>query len=116
MALDICSEEVPPLQFDVLIDRGCMHAIPVFLLHRYIRNMASLAAPNAKMLLFIKAFRKDRPFRDRAERAHHYRRMSRLFSGCFAIEDHAPTHLNAGDVRDPRNPLPGLVFWLRKSG
>ncbi|MFM7086632.1 MAG: class I SAM-dependent methyltransferase [Cyanobium sp.] len=116
MALDICAEEVPPLQFDVLIDRGCLHAIPLFLHDHYVRNMAALAAPGAKMLLFIKAFRKGQPFADQRESEHHHRWVSRLFSGLFAIEDQAPTYLNAGGVCDPANPLPGLVFWLRRSG
>jgi SAM-dependent methyltransferase len=112
MALDACHDPLPNRQFRILIDCGCFHTIPPGLVRVYTRNIASVAAPGARMLLFIKAFRHGRPFGDPRETEMHVDLVRNAHAGRFDIARFAPTDLNAG----AKPPLPGLVFWLVASG
>lgn len=115
LALDICDSLPFDLQFDIFIDRGCLHGIPAVLIGNYVSNISSMASPDARMLLFVRAFREGQPFGDEAETSRHVDGIKRIFSGLFAVESHSPTYLNVGGIRDARNPLPGLVFRLKRS-
>jgi SAM-dependent methyltransferase len=115
LALDICDTFPCNMQFDIFIDRGCLHGIPAILIKNYVSNISAMASPDAKMLLFIKAFREGSPFGDDSETCLHRDRIKRIFFGIFSIESHAPTYLNVRGARDECNPLPGLVFRLKRS-
>lgn len=114
IALDICDNVVPPLQFDGIIDRGCLHSIPSFLIPQYAKNLSSMTSSGARMLLFVKAFRGGTQFEDPGEVKNILEWIESIFSGSFSMERHASTYLNSKGILDPQNPLPGMVFWLKK--
>jgi SAM-dependent methyltransferase len=116
MVLDAIREPLPNRQFRILIDRGCLHTISPSFVAAYTRNVASVAAPGARMLLFIKAFRHGKPFGDPAETEMHVDIIRNAYAGRFNVVRHAPTNLNGGGGTQPRQHLPGLVFWLVASG
>ena len=109
--LDATREPLPNRQFGILIDRGCLHTIPPAWVRAYTRNVASAAAPGARMLLFVKAFRHGKPVGDPAETAMHVNLVGKAYAGTFDIVKYAPTDLN-GNEGNPLRPLPAIVFWL----
>jgi SAM-dependent methyltransferase len=116
MTLDATRDPLPNRQFQILIDRGCFHTISPDLVRSYTRNVASVAAPGARMLLFIKAFRHGRPMGDPQETQMHVNLVCDAYAGRFNVARHAPTYLNGRGEGEPRKPRPGLVFWLVAPG
>ena len=116
MVLDACHDPLPNRQFQILIDRGCLHTIPPGLVASYTRNIASVAAPGARMLLFIKAYLHGKPFGDPGETEMHLNIVGNAYAGKFNITRYAPTDLTGHGGPQPRRPLPGLVFWLVAPG
>jgi SAM-dependent methyltransferase len=116
MALDACRDPLPNRQFRILIDRGCFHTISPGQVGAYTRNIASVASPGARMLLFIKAFRHGNPIGDPRETEMHVDIVSNAYAGKFNVVRHAPTDLTGEVVAQPRRPLPGLVLWLEAPG
>ncbi len=112
-AVDLCTETVPDRSFDILVDRGCLHQFPESLVGDYVRNIASMASPGARMMVFSKAFREGNPFGDPEETEHWTEWTRRAFEGHFELERAAPTYLNPENDRDP---LPGMAFWLIRTG
>jgi cyclopropane fatty-acyl-phospholipid synthase-like methyltransferase len=112
MALDACRGPIPDRQYKILIDRGCLHTIPQESVHDYVRTIRSVSAPDARMLLFIRAFRTGRPYADPAETRMLASWVAEAFAGNFAISRHAPTYMDRYAGTQPRHALPGLVFWL----
>jgi hypothetical protein len=115
ITLDICAGQPSNRQYKILIDRGCLHQIPQEEISNYVRNITHVAAPDARMLLFVKAFRDGQPFGDLAERQRKIAWGSKAFAGVFAIERVSETYLDRYHGRDPQNALPGLVFWLTRT-
>jgi SAM-dependent methyltransferase len=115
MALDICAEKPPDRQYNILIDRGCLHQIAPEEMPKYVRNIAAVSAPDARFLLFVKAFRDGRPFGDPAEKARLIEWATRIFAGIFTIEKIAETYMDRQHGKDPAKALPGLVFWLARN-
>jgi SAM-dependent methyltransferase len=113
IAVDLCTQTIADRSFDILIDRGCLHQIPPALVADYVRNVASIAAPGAKMMLFSKAFRDGNPFGDAEETAQMTEWVRNVFAGEFELERALPTYL---DPDDPKDPLPGMAFWLTRTG
>ena len=95
-----------------MIDRGCLHTISPELAATFARNIASVVAPDARMLLFMRAFRTDRAFGDRWETEIHVRWVKSVFAGRFKIARYAPTYMDRYGGKQPVFALPGLVFWL----
>ncbi len=112
IAVDLCSQALPGRTFEILIDRGCLHQIPERLVADYVRNVAAIAAPGAKMMVFMKAFREGRSFGDAEEIEQRTAWTRRTFAGHFDVERAQPTYLNPGNRNDP---LPGLAFWLSRT-
>jgi SAM-dependent methyltransferase len=112
IALDLCTGTLPDRSFDILIDRGCLHQIPREMVPDYVRNIASFAAPSARMILFAKAFRRGRPFGDSEELGRHSDLIRRIFAGRFELERSRAAYLNPGN---PADPLPGIAYWLTRS-
>ena len=112
VALDLSMQSLPGRTFDILIDRGCLHQIPQPLIGDYVRNIASMAAPGAKMILFMKAFRDGRPFGDNEESRLRAAGIRRAFAGQFELERASPAYLNPDN---PEAPLPGMAFWLTRT-
>lgn len=115
--LDACHDPLPDRQFRIMIDRGCLHTIPPALVGAFTRNIASVAAPGARMLLFIKAFRHGQPFGDPRETDMHVDLIGNAYAGKFNIVRHAPTDLGGkSGATATRRGLPGIVFWMEAPG
>jgi SAM-dependent methyltransferase len=111
IALDLSTQSLPGRTFDILIDRGCLHQIPLPLCADYARNVAAMAAPGAKMILFMKAFRDGRPFGDADEAKLRTIWAKRILGAYFELERAEPANLNPDS---DENPLPGMAFWLTR--
>jgi hypothetical protein len=85
--------------------------LPEFLVPAYVANVAAIAAPDAKMMLFTKAYREGRPFADPRETALRAEWVRNRFAATFALERAEPTYLNPSKAEDP---LPGMAFWLAR--
>lgn len=112
MAHDACAKPPPDLQYRILIDRGCLHQIPRPLVSSFARNIAAVAAPDARMILLMRAFRGKRPFADPDETAEHVHFVRETFRGMFDIERHAAVYMDRHLGAKPDEALPGLVFWM----
>jgi SAM-dependent methyltransferase len=112
IAMNLCTQTLPGRTFDFLIDRGCLHQLPPNLVTDYVRNLSAMAAPRAKMLLFMKAFRGRREFGDPVELSARNATISQIFDGYFEVERAEPTYLRPDDSADP---LPGIAYWLSHS-
>lgn len=112
IAIDLCTRTLPDRTFDILIDRGCLHQIPQNLRPDYVRNIWSVAAQGAKLLVFMKAFRDGRSFGEAEETKLGADWARRTFAGHFDLERALPTFLNPGN---PEDPLPGMAFWLSRT-
>ena len=112
ITIDLCTQTLSNRTFDILIDRGCLHQIPGNLVADYVRNIPSLAAPGAKMLVFMKAFREGRSFGDAVEIKLRKDWARRTFADHFNLERALPTYLNPDN---PSDPLPGMAFWLSRT-
>lgn len=114
LALDITDVVPADERYDILVDRGCLHGIRDVLVARYVANVWAMASPGARMLLFLKAFRHGEPFGDEAHTRQKADWVRRTFAGRFAVESWQPTYMNKDGLPDPRRPLPGLLFRLRR--
>lgn len=112
--LDLVRERLPDRRFAVVVDRGCFHAIKAFDARRYVRNLASVCAPGAHFLLFIRAFRGKRRRGEAAERAAHDRGIQRRFRPAFEVVRAAETYLGRPTDVPPDPELRGLVYWMRR--
>jgi SAM-dependent methyltransferase len=119
--LDICAAAPTALNassssFTNLIDRGCFHQIPDADLPAYARNIARAASLDARLLLFVKAFRDGQVSEEAraAERARHRERVEYTFDRSFVIERIADTFLDPYEGRIADAQLPGLVFWMHR--
>lgn len=115
--VDICERAPQGGPFDILVDRGCLHGIPPPLVPHYIANLASVSAPGARMLLFIRAFRGKRwlrmlPWVNRLEERNHVREIERIFSGLFRIDTYGFADLGRPDPAANERPMPGMLFQL----
>ena len=112
IAVDLCSHALPGRQFDILVDRGCLHQIPPNLVPDYVRNVRSIAAPGAKLMLFSKAFRDGNRFGDPEEVREQTDWVRETFAGHFDLDRAVPVYLNPGKRQDPQ---PGMAFWLSRA-
>jgi len=110
-AMDLCSER-PKRKFDILIDRGCLHQLPDNLVADYVANLAEMAKPGAKMMLFTKAFRGKSPdIRTEARQRRLW--VEAAFKDHFEVKRARPTLLNRDD---PKQKLPAMAYWLVRNG
>ncbi|MGQ0634989.1 MAG: SAM-dependent methyltransferase [Planctomycetaceae bacterium] len=112
--VDICRELPPTWQYQVLVDRGCYHQLAPSDRSRFLRTLIKVSAHDAKLLLFVRAFRHGQPLGDSAE---HRRVIGVVNSGLadsFAIERIAETWLDPFDGERPTQALPGMVLWLTR--
>lgn len=138
--LDICSAAPARGRFAVLVDRGCFHQLPDADLPAYARNVAGASTSEARLLLFVKAFRGTpesaalgvapheaasasedsreavlaRMDEASPERARHIARVESALGRDFVIERVAATFLDPHDGRDAAARLPGLVFRMQR--
>lgn len=110
LTIDVCNDPLPDRRFGVIIDRGCFHQLDTRDREAFARNVAIAAAPDAHLLMFVKAFRDGVPIGDRDERDRRTREVEDAFASYFAIDRIRETHL------DHLGTLPGLVFWMSRRG
>jgi SAM-dependent methyltransferase len=112
--LDIVREALPDRQYGVVVDRGCFHAVKRVDARRYVRNVALVCAPEARFLLFIRAFRgqveRDRP----EERELLDRRIHRVFSRYFDVSRSEELELGRPRERCESRPMPGLAYRMTR--
>jgi amino acid adenylation domain-containing protein len=113
-ALDICSELPPDRGYQILVDRGCFHQLTADEIPRYVDTLTRVSRPTARLLLFVKAFRRGRPIGDLEERAAVVRHVEQSLGRAFAVDHVAETFLDAFNGRDKARALPGLVFWMTR--
>jgi SAM-dependent methyltransferase len=113
-ALDVCRTPPGDWGYRVLIDRGCFHQLPVPMLGGYRDNLIRVSAPDARLLLFVRAFRGGRPFGDPEERSEAVRHVEDSLGSAFLIQRVAETYLDPFGGGDPERALPGLVFWMTR--
>lgn len=116
LALDVCHDPLPERGFGVLVDRGCFHQIPADWTDAYVRNISRVAAIDARMLLFVRAFRDGGRPNDGAERAQVTEHVRASLSPAFEIVRSELTWLDRFGGARPDEALPGLCFWLERTG
>jgi SAM-dependent methyltransferase len=112
LALDICEAPPPDRQYAVIVDRGCLHQIFPVDWPSYLENVVKVAAPGARMLLYMKAFRNGIPTGDPAERRRVIGEVEQALGSHFTTIRHALTSLDPHDGTLRKRGLPGMVFWL----
>ncbi|MGH0031905.1 MAG: class I SAM-dependent methyltransferase [Myxococcota bacterium] len=100
--------------FDVVIDRGCFHQMRDDDLPPYVANLTDACAPDARMLIFYRAYRRGVPHGDPQERARVVGRVERFYAGRFALERAADTYTDPSFGADPETRMSGIVMWLRR--
>jgi len=101
--------------FDAVIDRGCFHQMRDLELPAYVRNLTSACAPEARMLILYRAYRRGIPYGDPAERERVVSRVRRFYDGFFELERAADTWLDRSFGMDPASALGGVALWLRRN-
>jgi SAM-dependent methyltransferase len=112
--VDVCAATPPGGPYVNLVDRGCLAVIARKDWPRYARNVIGASAPDARLLLYVKAYRDGVAPGDPAERMRLRGELARAFGDAFAIEREAPFHFDRHEGRRPECAMPGLVFWLRR--
>jgi len=115
LALDACQQSPPDRQYDIVIDRGCFHQIPAWGIRRFVRNVSQVASPQAKMLLFVRAFRNGKIPGDPVEQRQIESHVQTSFASQFDIERVSLTYLDRHYGQQPAEALHGLVFWMIRS-
>ncbi len=115
LALDILSQSLPKRQYGILIDRGCLHQISSWERKNYVKNIVAVSAPDARFMLFIKAFRDGCPLGDPKEWKQQTNWVKKTFAGNFTIERIEPTWLDRFYGKEPEKALPGIVFWMTRT-
>jgi 2-polyprenyl-3-methyl-5-hydroxy-6-metoxy-1,4-benzoquinol methylase len=109
---DIIEGGPPDTDFDVLIDRGCLHRIPDANWPKYCRNVHASAKPGAKFLLMVATFNHERFVLNEARMSHEdlKKKVSGVFAGHFEIErmTHGFIQLNERMGED----MPAVTFWM----
>ena len=114
LTLDITETCPPNLSFDMVVDRGCLHAIHPALVNNYVRNLTAVCSPDAKMLLFIRAFRGDVEFNDPQELSRLNETIVRIFDGVFQVRSCVAANIGQTAGEPNSKWLPGVVFKLER--
>ena len=101
--------------FDVVIDRGCFHQMRDDDLEPYTRNLTAACAPDARMMIFYRAYRRGVPHGDTDERRRIVGRVERFYAGRFELERAADTYTDPRFGADPETRMSGIVMWLRRT-
>lgn len=109
---DLCAEPLPLQGVKCFIDRGCFHQVPSADVDAYVRNVVNIAAPGARCLVFVKAFRNDTGLSKADEQAKIVETVKLAFAPHFGNCRVTETNLGGIAPDGTRNHLPGLVFWL----
>lgn len=114
-AADLRRESVSERPFDVVIDRGCLHQMYPEDLVSYGVNLTSMSAPDARMIVFHRAYRDGISQGDPAERRRVVERVDRAYAGRFTLERIEDAWIDPKFGADPATRLGGVVLWLRRT-
>lgn len=107
---DLC--EIPLKEkYDVIVDRGCFHQIPVKLKEEFSKNLSESASEHCQFFLFVKAFRGDIKLSKEDEAKFHISHIKQYFSSSFDLLQCKLTNLSP-DITTKK--MPGLFFYLTK--
>ena len=112
--LDICAAVPSGGPFSIIVDRGCFHRVSRDDIPNYARNVAAACTPNARFLLFVKAFRGKMNCDRAQERECVVEHVRSALGKYFAIERVAETFLDRFGGHDACRALPALVFWMTR--
>jgi SAM-dependent methyltransferase len=112
-AVDVCSQSPPDWQYRVLVDRGCLHQI-ISRADRvaYLRTIVRVSAADARLLLFVKAYRDGQPVGDPTEQRRVVAAVEAELGRAFSIVRSADTYVDPDDGTQPERALGGMVFWM----
>jgi SAM-dependent methyltransferase/lauroyl/myristoyl acyltransferase len=110
---DLC-EGVPGGPFAIVVDRGCFLQIAEHDRANYARAIVAACSPDARLLLFDRAFRGGISMGDPNEIERKRAELIDAFGAHFSIERVAPTYLDRHGGRRADECLPGIVFWMRR--
>lgn len=113
---DLTVDAAPDRQYRSLVDRGCFHQLPAGTERQFVRQLLSVSAADARLLLFVRAFRNGIPMGDAAEKARQIARVRAAYSPSFIIEAADEAYLDRYQGTVPGKSLPGMVFRLRRVG
>jgi cyclopropane fatty-acyl-phospholipid synthase-like methyltransferase len=108
--VDICQDHGLNLQFQALIDRGCLHGIPEAFADAYVQNVSSLAERGARFLLLFatnKGKRKSQEEEDQ-QRDVGAKYIEQLFEATFEILSISPTLFFRGNT----DPATGIAVKM----
>ncbi len=114
LTLDITKEPPPDKKYEIIIDRGCLHAIHPSLVEGYINNLTKVCSSSARMLLYIRAFRNGITFKDQKELRFHLVNIKNIFNGTFDIKGYMVTNIGRTYGKKDDKWLPGIVFKLER--
>lgn len=112
---DITAGSPPDLSYDIVVDRGCLHGIPLRKTPDYVRNLCSVCSPHCRMILYVRAFRNGVAFDDPAERHEKIHWVQEIFDQQFNLYKHRAIDLGIRIDGTQHAILPGMVFWLIRS-
>ena len=113
-ALDVCDRPPPDRHYPILIDRGCLHSIQPQDYPRFLENLLQVSAPNARLLLFCRAYRDGFPMGDPEERRRVTAMVTDGLGGGFHTVRSADTYLDPFGGQKPDRAMGGVVFWMER--
>jgi SAM-dependent methyltransferase len=114
LVLDLCRQAPPDREYAVVVDRGCFHQVPRHEHRVFVEHLLSVCARDARLLLFLAAFRRGIELNDDRERRRQVRKVEDAFGAGFRIERIATTFLDPYQGEQPDRALPGLCFWMSR--
>ncbi len=110
---DILNDDLPPAEFDILLDRGCLHRIPPRFWPQYGRRLRACAKVGARFLLLVATFEHDEFLScdSRMSREEVTRRVEEACGPHFKMDSVESTVLELN--RDKTgNDMPAVAFWM----
>ena len=111
---NICARSPPDRKYRLVIDRGCFHCIQQRDHPYYLRNLLRVCAPDARFLLFHRAYRNGVPMGDIKERERVKAIVEHGLGDGFRIDRLADTYLDPFRGQIPEQALGGITFWLTR--
>jgi SAM-dependent methyltransferase len=109
--LDLANESLDQ-RFSSMLDRGCFHTVRPIFRDSYVANVASMARPGTRLLLFMKAFLNEGADSE-ARYAAILQQVEDSFGSRFDIERHRRATFGADDLPGSSASPIGIVLWMR---
>ena len=111
--VDVCRAAPMLNQFDILIDRGCLHVIPTEFHAAYVQYIAQVSKAEARFLLFHKYVSQTFVNRHSAQALPDQttQRIHNLFAEKFVVE-RIDTTMIRRDSGQKKQAAPGVAAWM----